>query len=334
MRVLIVEDDLKTIQDIQRFLQSDSSYTHIAYQNSKEVLKDLHQIKPDVALLEVANPEVDGFELAYHLMKAYPNLPIIFITSFNNHAAEAFELYTIDYLLKPISPLRLKSVLIKGKAMMRKDVEKSKGQTSIKLFGAMEVKLNARNIRFKRRKSKEILSYLILNNNQALISDLQSALFEEISPNKASVQLKAQLYQLRRDLISVQEKIQVELSEHHLHLKLKDVSIDYQSFMDMDPQKMSTHQLEKALLLYGRGLLLNFDCAWAQKDHLLAEAHFITLQQTLVKRLVEIKDYDKLKTAIFDLKPYLMDLESLDHYGQLIKQHFIPSVYEHFISMD
>lgn len=333
MRVLVVEDELSTLQDIQQGLSFDPQSRVFPYSDVDQVLKDLPQLDPDLAFIDVSLPTLDGFELAYRVMRLYPQASIIFITRFKHIAAEAFELHGMDYILKPINPMRLKSALLKEKMRLKKTVEVARGAVSIKLFGAMEVKLNARNVRFKRRKSKEILSYLLLNQNKADRKSLREALYEEETPAKAEVLLQSQIYQLRSDLIPVSDAIQVEMEGDEYRLVLKKVSIDYHNFMNLKIDQLNVTQLENAILLYGRGLLLNCDCHWAIKDHLIALERYVLLHRTLVEKLEAMKDFDKLKNAIFDLKPHLVDLERLDYYSTLVKKHYMPSVYERFIAL-
>ncbi len=63
---------------------------------------------PDLVLLDIQMPKLDGFEVAELLER---NLPIIFVTAHDEHALRAFEIHAVDYLLKPVSAERLAEAL-------------------------------------------------------------------------------------------------------------------------------------------------------------------------------------------------------------------------------
>ena len=70
---------------------------------------------PDVALVDIHMPGMDGLELAGHL-SGLPVAPaIIFTTAYDNHAVQAFELNAVDYLLKPVRAARLQAALEKAR---------------------------------------------------------------------------------------------------------------------------------------------------------------------------------------------------------------------------
>src|SRR5690606_34032031 len=62
---------------------------------------------PDLVLLDIAMPGVDGLEVARHLAAFEPRPAVVFCTAFDAHALSAFEAQAIDYLVKPVRPERL-----------------------------------------------------------------------------------------------------------------------------------------------------------------------------------------------------------------------------------
>ena len=82
-----------------------------------EALRLIESNEADVILLDIRMPDMDGIELAQHLMKL-PNPPVvIFTTAYSDHALEAFEVHAVDYLLKPIRLGRLFSALSRAGSM-------------------------------------------------------------------------------------------------------------------------------------------------------------------------------------------------------------------------
>jgi two-component system response regulator AlgR len=81
-----------------------------------EALKD-HV--PDVMLVDIRMPEMDGIELARHVARLDQPPAIIFVTAYDSYAVRAFELNAIDYLLKPVRAQRLAAALQKVRQSVR-----------------------------------------------------------------------------------------------------------------------------------------------------------------------------------------------------------------------
>src|SRR3546814_19447100 len=66
---------------------------------------------PDLVLLDIAMPGVDGLEVARHLAAFEPRPAVVFCTAFDAHALSAYEAQAIDYLVKPVRAERLAAAL-------------------------------------------------------------------------------------------------------------------------------------------------------------------------------------------------------------------------------
>ncbi len=76
--------------------------------NGFEAVRLIGEIKPDVVLLDVQMPKLDGFEV---LELIGPGVPVIFCTAYDQFALKAFDVHAVDYLLKPYAKERLKEAL-------------------------------------------------------------------------------------------------------------------------------------------------------------------------------------------------------------------------------
>ena len=72
------------------------------------------QLQPDVILLDIRMPGMDGIEAARHLCRLPQAPAIIFTTAYNEHALAAFEAHAVDYLLKPVRSERLQVALTRA----------------------------------------------------------------------------------------------------------------------------------------------------------------------------------------------------------------------------
>jgi len=75
--------------------------------NGLEALTTIDRLQPDVVFLDVQMPGLTGFEVARRLVDGGADAHIIFVTAYDQHAIEAFEVNAVDYLLKPVDPARL-----------------------------------------------------------------------------------------------------------------------------------------------------------------------------------------------------------------------------------
>ncbi len=75
--------------------------------NGLEALADIDRLQPDLVFLDVQMPGLTGFEVARRLVGGRKRPHIIFVTAYDQHAIEAFEVNAVDYLLKPVDPARL-----------------------------------------------------------------------------------------------------------------------------------------------------------------------------------------------------------------------------------
>ncbi|MBW2466710.1 MAG: sigma 54-interacting transcriptional regulator, partial [Deltaproteobacteria bacterium] len=105
-RILIVDDDLSNIKILQHILED--SYRLIVATNGADALKLVSRKTPDMILLDIIMPEMDGFEVCRRLKKnkKHKNIPVLFITSKSDVEDEALGLKVgaVDYITKPINP--------------------------------------------------------------------------------------------------------------------------------------------------------------------------------------------------------------------------------------
>ena len=105
----IVVDDEQLARDELCFLLGQLDGVDVVGQaaNGIEALRAVDEHTPDLVLLDVQMPGLTGFEVARRLLRAGLDAHFIFVTAFDQHAIEAFEVNAVDYLLKPVESDRL-----------------------------------------------------------------------------------------------------------------------------------------------------------------------------------------------------------------------------------
>ena len=123
MKVLIVDDEAPARERLKRLIQDLSDY-EVAGEaaNGMEAVQLFNRTQPEVVLLDIRMPVMDGIEAAQHLSNHDTPPAVIFTTAYGDHALQAFETHAVDYLLKPIRRERLEEALSAAKRTTRAQV--------------------------------------------------------------------------------------------------------------------------------------------------------------------------------------------------------------------
>jgi len=115
MRVLIVDDEQLARDRLARIVSGFDAYEVVGEAaNGIEAVKLAVSVLPEVVLLDIRMPGMDGLEAARHFLELDEPPAVIFCTAYEEHAVEAFDLQAVGYLLKPVRKDNLESAL--GKA--------------------------------------------------------------------------------------------------------------------------------------------------------------------------------------------------------------------------
>lgn len=115
-RILIVDDEQPAIRRLARLIeQGHQAEVCGETADATRVMNQCRELMPDVVLLDVEMPGLDGVGLARQLRNLSPAPAIIFVTAFEQYAVEAFDLAAVDYLVKPVRPDRLAKALARAR---------------------------------------------------------------------------------------------------------------------------------------------------------------------------------------------------------------------------
>ena len=113
LRLILVDDEEPARRLLREYLEDTPGVSIVAEcGNGFEAVKAVAEHDPDLMLLDIQMPKLDGFEVVELLER---ELPIIFITAHDEHALRAFEVHAVDYLLKPYSAARLGEALARAR---------------------------------------------------------------------------------------------------------------------------------------------------------------------------------------------------------------------------
>jgi len=112
MNILIVDDEKPARDRLRRLIGTLPEYSVVGEAKNGSEALDLSEVhSPDVILMDIRMPGMDGLEAARHITRDEHPPAIIFTTAFSDHALEAFEANAMDYLLKPVKVDRLQQAI-------------------------------------------------------------------------------------------------------------------------------------------------------------------------------------------------------------------------------
>lgn len=123
MKIILIDDEPPAIERLRRLLRTQGDVEIVAEcSNGEEAVAAIEKHEPDVILIDIQMPGMDGFDVIEALDPE--RLPaIIFVTAYDQHAVRAFEAKALDYLLKPTTRERLAASLERVRARLQGPAE-------------------------------------------------------------------------------------------------------------------------------------------------------------------------------------------------------------------
>jgi len=119
MKVLIADDEPLARERLRMLLSAHADVAVVAESGDGQATLDAcARAQPDVVLLDIAMPGIDGLDVARHLARLDPRPAVVFCTAYDSHALSAFEAAAIDYLMKPVRGERLATALERARTFL------------------------------------------------------------------------------------------------------------------------------------------------------------------------------------------------------------------------
>ena len=175
MGKIFIADDEKNIRDLLGKFLEDAGHEVRLFENGDSLLTELDNSVPDIVVLDVMMPGIDGFTACGRIRKAYPDITLLLLTARDTDAdfMTGFMAGCDDYLTKPFSPLKL---TLKVNAILSK-LGKNEKNTDEMAFGDLSVDVSSFSCRvldseLKLTKTEfQVLSLLLSNPEKAVSRD-------------------------------------------------------------------------------------------------------------------------------------------------------------------
>jgi len=251
--VLTIEDE-KAVREIIRIFLEENGYSVLEAENGRIGLEVFEQERPDIALVDLRMPEVDGLEVLRRIKEISPETPLIVVsgTGVIADAIEALHLGAWDYVLKPMESM---SVLLHAieKAQERFQLirenrdyqEHLERQVAIRTEELKNTNFQLKEEVIERRRAEEKIKRF----NKELEDKIAERTAELI---EANTELESFSYSVSHDLRAPLRHVRVfsEMLKNDLPPNLSQKSTDYIDFITKSSEKMST--LIESLLEFSR----------------------------------------------------------------------------------
>ncbi|MEM7098772.1 MAG: LytTR family DNA-binding domain-containing protein [Pseudomonadota bacterium] len=121
MRILLVDDENLARDRLRRMLSDDAAEYEVVGEaaNGTEAIEICESLTPDLVLMDIRMPGMDGLETARHLLEVEQPPAVVFCTAYEEHAIAAFDLQAVGYLLKPVRKEKLFAAIEKSTRLNR-----------------------------------------------------------------------------------------------------------------------------------------------------------------------------------------------------------------------
>ncbi len=244
MKILAIDDEVLALADLCNCIEQAMPGSAVRrFHAGAEAIDSAVAEAFDVAFLDIELCDMSGIELAKRLKDICPGANIVFVTGYPSYAVDAFSLHASGYVLKPADPDAIKRELDN---LRTPPPAQPNHRLRVQCFGHFEVFVDGKPLVFTRKKTKELLAYLVARRGANCTNrEIAAALWED---RPDSLTLQSNLRNLVSDLFAVLRSIgaddAVEKSWGSLAVCADKLSCDYFDFYRGDPAAVSGYHGE------------------------------------------------------------------------------------------
>ena len=227
MRIIAVDDEKIALEALSSAIKSIVTEDEVlSFRYPEDALDYARENTCDIAFLDVEMAGMSGVMLAEELKKYNNEINIVFCTGYGEYRDAAFDLHASGYLMKPITPEKVKREL---ENLRRPIFEKKK--LKVQTFGNFEVYIDGKPLAFKYRRTKELFAYLIDRvGAMCTVGEIIGILFEDEGGREDYFQ------KLRRDLLTTLEEVGCAGAIVHkrgmLGVVVTEIQCDYYDYLN------------------------------------------------------------------------------------------------------
>jgi two-component SAPR family response regulator len=227
MRIIAVDDEKIALESLSSAIKAIVTEDEVvSFRYPEDALEYANTNLCDIAFLDVEMAGMSGVELAAELKRYNSEINIVFCTGYGNYRDAAFELHASGYLMKPITPEKVKREL----ENLRRPIFEKK-RLKVQAFGNFEVYADGKPLAFKYRRTKELFAYLVDRAGaMCTVGEIIGILFEDEGGREDYFQ------KLRRDLLSTLDEVGCANAIVHkrgmLGVVVTEIQCDYYDYLN------------------------------------------------------------------------------------------------------
>lgn len=242
MKLLALDDEPFALEDLREaIIQTRPGCDLHCFTRPSQALQYAKGHPIDVAFLDIELGSVSGIVLAKQLKDIQPDAHIIFVTSYERYAVQAFQMHANGYLMKPVSA----EDILRELTFLYGDTP-PRGKVRVQTFGGFDVLVDGKAILFKRAKAKELLAYLIDRRGASVtVEKICAVLWEDdTDAGQRKSYVRTILADLRATLKSagIEHILDKGFNRYAIHPELLDC--DSYRFLEGDPQAINSYRCD------------------------------------------------------------------------------------------
>lgn len=284
MRALLVDSERLVLMRLKGMLERESGVRVVGmFDDACRVEEQLKELEPDIVFLDMDMSGMGGLELASRIRAADASIEIVFTGVSDQYAIDAYAVYPLDYMRKPVDRARLRQTI--GMARLRSDLEErtkkpTNGERSMLVcLGTLAVRrpdAALDHMKWRTTKAQELFAYLLHHRGRMVERDtLFRLLWPGFKPERAAAQLYNTIYTVRAVLKS--EGLEISISKggpaagYRLELGKERLDTDEweRELLELPALNQETADRYEAVLgLYTGDYMAEPDYAWALEERL------------------------------------------------------------------
>ncbi|MET3576614.1 BTAD domain-containing putative transcriptional regulator [Bhargavaea ullalensis] len=301
IRAVLIDDEKLALTTLSRKLSETGKIEIInTYTDPAKLLGNLERDAAEAAFVDIEMGPVSGLDLAEEILHRVPDMQIVFVTGHSEYAVRAFELDSIDYILKPVTTGRLNKTVarLKGKVADARESARpapAPNPLCITTLGEFRAFYGGRPLAFKTAKVKELLAFLIVQRNIPVHRDvLIDSLWPEQQYKKAKIHLHTCLSHLRKTLEQAGHPGAISFSGQSYTLTPGPLELDLDLIRAASAEDTGIRSMEKAVGAYKGRLFEQEAYPWATKQ--AEDIHRQVI--VLLDRLIDFYQEEDLERAL------------------------------------
>ncbi len=283
MRAILVDDEPLALRRLKQMLECDVGGVEVIEMCIDPVQAVDMTIKhqPDVAFLDIRMPGMNGLQLGERLQSAVPGIELVFVTGYDQYAVHAFQLYALDYILKPVRADRLRRSVqrLREKLKVTKELGREPQLPLICCFNQLAFqppgKEECQPVKWRTSKAQELFAYLLHHRNRTVDRGaIIELLWPDFEVSRAAQQLYTTVYHIRQTLkASGMETVSISSADLEIgyRLTMGEARLDVEEWENHlrqlgDPDVHTVEKYEQALQLYRGNYLGDYEYLWAEHE--------------------------------------------------------------------